>query len=120
MNHPDGHDLSLPEQRDLLAAYGIELWETIPVATLKEARAAGKKLGWDVVLKATAHHLRHRPDLAHVRRNIDGPAEMNAVVGVAERADHRARAPPASWCRRTRRPACPSGSPRWRTRSSGR
>ena len=33
--------------------------------------------GWDVVLKATAHHLRHRPDLAHVRRNIDTAAEMS-------------------------------------------
>ena len=76
MHHPEGHDLSLPEQRELLAAYGIELWETLPVATLEEALAAGKKLGWDVVLKATAHHLRHRPDLAHVWRNIDTPADM--------------------------------------------
>jgi acyl-CoA synthetase (NDP forming)/RimJ/RimL family protein N-acetyltransferase len=76
MNHPDGHDLSLPEQRELLAAYGIELWETLQVATVQEALAAGKRLGWDVVLKATAHHLRHRPDLAHVWRNIDNAAEM--------------------------------------------
>ena len=29
MTHPDGHDLSLPEQGELLAAYGIELWETL-------------------------------------------------------------------------------------------
>jgi hypothetical protein len=29
-----------------------------------------------VVLKATAEHLRHRPDLAHVWRNIEGRAEM--------------------------------------------
>jgi len=93
MNHPDGHDLSLPEQRELLAAYGIELWETLPVATLKEALAAGKQLGWDVVLKATAHHLRHRPDLAHVWRNIDTAAEMtdawkslNALISEPESA----------------------------------
>ena len=33
-------------------------------------------LGWDVVLKATADRLRERPDLAHVWRNIDTPAEM--------------------------------------------
>jgi acyl-CoA synthetase (NDP forming)/GNAT superfamily N-acetyltransferase len=74
--HADGHDLTLPEQRELLAAYGIVLWETIPVASLEEALAAGEKLEWDVVLKATAHHLRHRPDLAHVWRNIDTNAEM--------------------------------------------
>ncbi len=77
MDHPDGHDLSTPEQCLLLGAYGIELWETLPVSSLKEATAAGTKLGWGVVLKATAHHLRHRPDLAHVRRNIDTAAEMD-------------------------------------------
>ena len=33
-------------------------------------------LGWDVVLKATARHLRHRPDMAHVWRNIDNEEEM--------------------------------------------
>jgi hypothetical protein len=38
--------------------------------------AAGHDLGWDVVLKATADHLRERPDLAHVWRNIDNAAEM--------------------------------------------
>ncbi|UUZ58913.1 acetate--CoA ligase family protein [Nocardioides sp. B-3] len=76
MHHPEGHDLSLSEQRQLLAAYGIELWETLPVASLKGATAAGKDLDWDVVLKATAPHLRHRPDPAHVWRNIDGPADM--------------------------------------------
>jgi hypothetical protein len=39
--------------------------------------AAGEALGWDVVLKATAEHLRERPDLAHVWRNIDNAEEMN-------------------------------------------
>ncbi len=91
MNHPDGHDLSLPEQKELLGAYGIKLWETLPVATLKEALAAGRQLKWDVVLKATAHHLRHRPDLAHVRRNIDTAAEMRHAWEIPQRAHHRAR-----------------------------
>ncbi|PUA79670.1 bifunctional GNAT family N-acetyltransferase/acetate--CoA ligase family protein [Nocardioides currus] len=77
MHHPEGHDLTMPEQRELLAAYGIELWETRAVTTRKQALDAGKELGWDVVLKATAPHLRHRPDLAHVWRNIDGPADMS-------------------------------------------
>ena len=47
-----------------------------PSSTLEEAQAAGEELGWDVVLKATAGHLRERPDLAHVWRNIDTPEEM--------------------------------------------
>ena len=45
-------------------------------STLDEALAAGRELGWDVVLKATADHLRQRPDLAHVWRNIDTADEM--------------------------------------------
>jgi acyl-CoA synthetase (NDP forming)/GNAT superfamily N-acetyltransferase len=76
MKHPEGHDLDLDEQRALLAAYGIDLWQTRRVATLEEALAAGEELGWDVVLKATADHLRHRPDMAHVWRNIDTVDEM--------------------------------------------
>lgn len=76
MRHPEGRDLSFDEQYRLLTAYGIDLWDTYAVATLDEASTAGEALGWDVVLKATADHLRDRPDLAHVWRNIDTPEEM--------------------------------------------
>ena len=44
--------------------------------TVEEAVAAGERLGWDVVLKATAERLRQRPDQAHVWRNIDDEEEM--------------------------------------------
>lgn len=91
--HPDGVDLDQGELTELLACYGIELWSTHEVATLREAQAAGKRLGWDVVLKATAEHLRERPDLAHVWRNVDTAAEMRdawdtlrEVVGPPEQA----------------------------------
>ncbi|WP_244242277.1 bifunctional GNAT family N-acetyltransferase/acetate--CoA ligase family protein [Nocardioides seonyuensis] len=93
MRHPGGRDLDHSEQQALLAAYGIELWDTRPVSTLEAAVAAGEELGWDVVLKATADHLRDRPDLAHVWRNIDDAAEMEhawatlfALITDAERA----------------------------------
>ncbi|PKH41407.1 Acyl-CoA synthetase (NDP forming) [Nocardioides alpinus] len=76
MNHPEGRDLDFGEQHRLLKAYGIDLWDTYAVETLDEATTAGEAMGWDVVLKATADHLRDRPDLAHVWRNIDNPAEM--------------------------------------------
>lgn len=76
MRHPEGRELDFPEQHRLLEAYGIHLWETYAVESLDEAVAAGEDLGWDVVLKATADHLRDRPDLAHVWRNIDTPGEM--------------------------------------------
>jgi acyl-CoA synthetase (NDP forming)/RimJ/RimL family protein N-acetyltransferase len=74
--HPDGTELDLDSLTALLAAYGIELWQTRSVTTCEEAVEAGRDLGWDVVLKATAEHLRERPDLAHVWRNIDTEDEM--------------------------------------------
>ena len=73
---PDGRDLTFDELGELLDAYGIDLWRRVAVATEDEAIAAAADLGWDVVLKATAEHLRQRPDQAHVWRNIDNEAEM--------------------------------------------
>jgi acyl-CoA synthetase (NDP forming)/GNAT superfamily N-acetyltransferase len=73
---PEGRDLDDAELAAVLEAYGVGLWERVPVETEDEAVAAGARLGWDVVLKATADHLRHRPDLAHVWRNIDNEEEM--------------------------------------------
>ena len=69
-------ELSSQLLTDLLAAYRIELWRWVEVTTLDEAVAAGEELGWDVVLKATAPPLRHRPDLAGVWRNIETADEM--------------------------------------------
>ncbi len=76
MEHPDGHDLSGPELRELLGSYGIDLWERQHVTSVEEAVAAGERLGWNVVLKATAERLRQRPDQAHVWRSIDDESEM--------------------------------------------
>ena len=60
-----------------------------------------------MVLKATAGHLRNRPDLAHVWRNIANAEEMQTAWESLERADRRRRATPASWCRRSPRPGVP-------------
>ena len=92
---PDGADLDDEALTELLHAYGIELWPTRHVTTLRQAQTAGRELGWDVVLKATADRVRERPDLAHVWRNIDSSAEMRAawenlleVVGESEAAGY--------------------------------
>lgn len=101
--HPDGATLDQDELETLLAAYGIELWPTLPVMSLRQAHAAGRKLEWDVVLKATAEHLRERPDLAHVWRNVDNAEEMKdawntlrSLVGPPEQAGYvvQKNAPP--------------------------
>ena len=76
MESHEGRELTFEELRDVLAAYGIDLWDRIHVDSAESAVVAGEKLGWDVVLKATAEHLRQRPDLAHVWRNIDNEDEM--------------------------------------------
>jgi acyl-CoA synthetase (NDP forming)/GNAT superfamily N-acetyltransferase len=73
---PEGRELDDAELTELLGAYGVELWQRVPVDSADTAVQAAEKLGWDVVLKATADHLRHRPDLAHVWRNIDTEEEM--------------------------------------------
>jgi acyl-CoA synthetase (NDP forming) len=73
---PEGRSLDDDELHDLLAAYGVDLWRRVPVADEDAAVAAGEELGWDVILKSTAEHLRQRPDLAHVWRNIDTADEM--------------------------------------------
>ncbi len=81
MHHPEGHRLTDAELRSLLACYGVDLWERVHVATAEAAVAAGARLGWDVVLKATTERLRQRPDQAHVWRNIDDAEEMADAWG---------------------------------------
>jgi acyl-CoA synthetase (NDP forming)/RimJ/RimL family protein N-acetyltransferase len=71
-----GRELTDPEVRELLLAYGIDLVAKHRVHNLDEAIAIAEELGWNVVLKATADAVRGRPDLASVYRNLEGPAEM--------------------------------------------
>ncbi len=74
-----GRDLTHQELNDLLSAYGIDVWRACAVTCVEEAIVAGEQLGWNVVLKGTAEHLRHRPDREHVWRNINSPASMTGA-----------------------------------------
>lgn len=73
---PRGAVLSTEQVHYLLSCYGIDLWTWINVHTKDEAVAAGERLGWNVVLKAGSEHLRARPDLAHIWRDIHDAADM--------------------------------------------
>jgi acyl-CoA synthetase (NDP forming)/L-amino acid N-acyltransferase YncA len=85
----EGRRLDDDELERLLAAYGIETWPRIPVTSAKSAVAAGDRLGWNVVLKATAEPLRQRPDLAHVHRGITDAAHMREAWEAMKRTvDH--------------------------------
>ncbi len=91
---PRGAILSTQQVHDLLACYGIDLWHWINVHTREEAIAAGEELGWDVVLKAGSEHLRARPDLIHIWRDVKNAEQMgeawdNLTGWTGMRADTR-------------------------------
>lgn len=75
-DHPSGTTLASDARAELLDAYGITVAPMYPAPTLETAISALNQLGGEVVLKATAQHLRHRPDLADVWRNIATEGEM--------------------------------------------
>lgn len=69
---------AVPEEqlRELLDAYGIDLWPSAIVHTLEQAIHHAERLGYPVVIKSTADALRHRQDLGGVRLNIATEAEL--------------------------------------------
>lgn len=73
-------DLAPAEVRALLACYGIDVWESVPVRDADEAVAAADQLGWPVALKSTAESLRHRADLGGVRLDILDESELRTDV----------------------------------------
>ncbi|MER7415663.1 GNAT family N-acetyltransferase [Micromonospora peucetia] len=85
------HAALRPEALDpvgLLAAYGIDVVESVPARSAVEAADAAARLGFPVALKAAAPGLRHRLDLGAVRLDLPDAttvrrayAEMAAVFG---------------------------------------
>jgi acyl-CoA synthetase (NDP forming)/RimJ/RimL family protein N-acetyltransferase len=75
---PDPHEVSLgpTETADLLARYGIALRRALSAPDLDAAVRAASRLGYPVVLKTTALHLRHRADLGGVRLDLGDEAQL--------------------------------------------
>ncbi|BBH16190.1 GNAT family N-acetyltransferase [Nocardioides baekrokdamisoli] len=71
-----GGDLTGDEVARLLGAYGIDLWQSLPAATVEAAVEAGDRLGWDVVLKTGGAEELERPDQIRLVRNIGTPDDM--------------------------------------------
>ncbi|MER7752887.1 GNAT family N-acetyltransferase [Kitasatospora sp. NPDC097643] len=93
---PGGARITLPdaEARELLARYGIDVAPTLPAPDEESAVRAAERLGYPVALKATAPHLRHRPDLGSVRLDLTGEPglrrahrELDALLGGAAQAE---------------------------------
>ncbi|HWS58277.1 MAG TPA: GNAT family N-acetyltransferase, partial [Actinotalea sp.] len=72
----EGVPLSSDLAAQLLACYGITVWQTVAVRELGEALRAAEQLGWPVVLKTAAPALRHRIDLGGVRLDLGGPEAL--------------------------------------------
>lgn len=75
-DHPDGRQLTERETSRLLGSYGVRLWPQLPAPDPDAAVEAARRLGYPVVLKTTAPHLRHRVDLGGVRLDIDGETTL--------------------------------------------
>jgi acyl-CoA synthetase (NDP forming)/GNAT superfamily N-acetyltransferase len=73
---PAGRALTPVEAETLLAAYGVELWPTIPVATADDAVAAADQLGYPVVVKSISPTVRHQPGLAAIRVDLRTEASV--------------------------------------------
>lgn len=65
-----GLTLGSDETCELLGKYGVDVHRALPAPTPDDAAAAARTLGYPVVLKATAPHLRHRADLGGVRLDL--------------------------------------------------
>lgn len=77
---PDGLVLDQAAATELLACYGLTLWESRSVRTAQEAVAAAEELGWPVALKIAAPALRHRADLGGVRLDIADAEDLTEDV----------------------------------------
>ena len=84
--HPEGRKLTLEEVTELLAAYGIVLWDSVPVRTVDEAVAAAAGLGYPVVIKSVAPLVRHQPGLGGIRADLSNESMLrNAFASLNDR-----------------------------------
>jgi acyl-CoA synthetase (NDP forming)/RimJ/RimL family protein N-acetyltransferase len=83
---PEGRRLAPDEVAELCAAYGIDLWRSVPVGTVDEAVTAAAELGYPVVVKSVAPVLRHQPGLSGIRVDLRTEAQLReAFAGLDER-----------------------------------
>lgn len=76
---PRGAELTQEETSALLAAYGIEIWSSIPVGSDEEAVEVYRQLKGTVVLKATSPLLQHQPGQGWIRTGLRHPKAVGAA-----------------------------------------
>ncbi len=65
--------------KELLACYGIHLWDSHLVTSEAQAVAVASEVGYPVVLKTAHPGLVHRPDLGGVRVNLENEAAVRTA-----------------------------------------
>jgi len=71
---PEGRRLEPNEVAELLGAYGVQLWDAVPVRSVEDAVAAAEAVGYPVVIKSIAPLLRHQPGLSGIRVDLGSEA----------------------------------------------
>ncbi|MFD6027634.1 bifunctional acetate--CoA ligase family protein/GNAT family N-acetyltransferase [Streptomyces griseoluteus] len=77
----EGFAVGPEDTRELLATYGVHVRPALPAPTPDAAASAARCLGYPVVLKATAPHLRHRADLGGVRLDLADEEQLRRAYG---------------------------------------
>jgi acetyltransferase len=62
--------LTEDESKDLLAAYGIPITETVVAPTVEDAVVAADRIGYPVVVKLYSHTITHKTDVGGVQLNL--------------------------------------------------
>lgn len=112
------HAALRPEALDpaeLLAAYGIEVVESVPARSAAEAVDAATRLGFPVALKAAAPVCGTASTSARSGSTCPTRPRCTARTRRCRRSSAR-----TSWCSRWSRPVWPAWSSWWRTRRSAR
>lgn len=68
--------LTEDESKELLAAYGIPITETVVAPTVEEAVVAADRIGYPVVVKLYSHTITHKTDVGGVQLNLKDAAAV--------------------------------------------
>jgi len=74
------------ESKEVLAAYGIPITDTLVASTAAEAAAAARGLGFPVVLKLYSHTISHKTDVGGVLLNLTDEEAVRAGYEQIRRA----------------------------------
>ncbi|TFW13199.1 bifunctional acetate--CoA ligase family protein/GNAT family N-acetyltransferase, partial [Duganella callida] len=77
--------LSEPEAKTLLAAYGIPVVDTRLAATVDEALAAAREIGYPVALKIVSPDITHKSDVGGVALDLESPDMLRTAAAAMAR-----------------------------------